>query len=106
MMIQNTTEESMGSLVELFIALRDDPRMNVGAGIVAIGRPEPEVPGVQMAHVRIGYDRGHSPFGEDKTFVVHMAAVSNGALQLSGGTYDLTAEQAWEIVSGRKLART
>lgn len=104
MMIDTETQDSMQSLVDLFQALRDDPRMNRGEGIVAIGRPEPEVPGVQYAHVRIGYDRDRSPFGESRTFVVHWASVRDGELSLNSGHYDLTKDEAWEIVSGRKKA--
>ena len=103
MMITTPTQESMQSLVDLFTALRDDPRMNVGQGIVAIGRPEPEVRRIQRPHVRVAYDRGRSPFGEDKTFVVHTAWVTeDGELSLGSGHYDLTRDEAWAMVSGKK----
>ena len=99
MLIHTSTEDAMESLVRLFASLRDDPRMNVGEGIVAVGRPEPSVPDAQYAHVRVAYDRGRSPFGEDRTFVIHHAMVDDeGALHLAHGTYDLTREEAWHLV--------
>ena len=104
MLIENSTKQAMGSISALFAALAEDPRMNVGQGIVAVGRPEPAVPKTQHAHVKIAYDRGHTPVEDSRTFVVHTAVLHpDEGITLQSGHYDLMIDEAWAMVSGRKV---
>lgn len=92
--------DSTDSLANLFELLD----MRFSGRLVAVGRPEPAVPGMQYAHVKIAYtaETGANPTGilsdGQHCCVVHTAMVVDGSLKLSGGTYDLTPEQAWKLV--------
>jgi len=91
------------SLADLFQAIHD----RFDGRLIAIGRPQPSVPGVQYAHVKLAY---HSRTGAhpDGTFpdgqpvcVVHTASLNSdlGRLVLGNGHYDLTEVEAWKQVS-------
>lgn len=88
------------SLADLFTELVD----RFGDRLIAIGRPEPAVPGMQYAHVKFAYTgatganpNGQFPDGSD-VCIVHTAALHEDGIKLGSGHYDLTAEDAWRLV--------
>lgn len=101
MLFMNHREHAVTSLTDLFDAIE----RNIGSDLIAVGRPEPAVPGMQKAHVKIAYlgTTGAHPDGllsdGQPCAIVHTAMLSeDGKFQLSGGTYDLTPHRAWELV--------
>lgn len=102
-MLITERDNATQSLVDLFQAIAE----RFGDRLIAIGRPQPEVPGVQYAHVRLAYHSrtgahpdGMFPEGQP-VCVVHTASLNTdlGRLVLGNGHYDLTEYEAWKQVS-------
>lgn len=96
-----TDNTDRGSLPELFTQLH----RKFGDSLVAVGRPEPAVPGAQYAHVKVAYKAptGANPDGRFRdgqpVCVVHTASLhDDGIIKLGNGHYDLTPVEAWGLV--------
>ena len=95
-----TDNTDRGSLPELFALLHE----RFGDRLIAVGRPEPAVDGVQYAHVKIAYTGptgAHSTgrFANDvPVAIVHTASLQDDHIVLGNGHYDLTPAEAWRLV--------
>lgn len=99
MLFDNRTDRA--SLPLLFGAIH----ARFGDRLIAVGRPQPAVPGMQNAHVKIAYTgaTGANPSGKFRdgrdVCIVHTAVLQDdGSVRIGNGHYDLTAEEAWGLV--------
>ena len=101
MLINDKSSYAVESLAALFGGIAD----RFSGRLVAVGRPEPGVPRVQKAHVRIAYTgpTGANPSGllsdGQPCCIVHTVCLEDdGSISLGGGTYDVTPMHAWTLV--------